>query len=476
MPAVAVEWMIAMLLVKYPVSCEQEKRYIIDAMLGDFLGLDFRKEPHQAPEFTITGDDGKTLVLPDVFFRNSVGRWLCAESLPRQPLATWVLESEPLGFRVSRGSIPIIYGMDPNTVRMLDISENQLQLGLDIFGSAFFMLTRYEECVKSHRDKHGRFPATASVAYEEGFLDRPIVNEYLEILWTCLSYLWPVLQRRWRGFRMLLSHDVDSPYRYLRMGSRGLVRECARQAVHRKSLRAAISVCTEWKAVRRGSLDADPHNAFDTIMEFSEAHGLRSAFYFIVDHSAGWIDGDYDISDPHIRSLLRRISNRGHEIGLHCSYNTYTDPKQTREEFFRLLEVCRSEGIRQREWGGRQHYLRWETPTTFRNWSDAGLDYDSTLGFAEHPGFRCGVCYEFPTFDVVRGEPLKLRERPLVVMDCTVIEPKYAGLGLGDAAFDVMKNLKDQCRRFAGDFTLLWHNSRLVDPDERALYQAIIGA
>ena len=69
-------------------------------------------------------------------------------------------------------------------------SDGGIQLGLDIFGSVFFMITRYEEVVKSDRDEYDRFPAAASLAYQEGFLDRPIVNEYLEILWTCMKRLW----------------------------------------------------------------------------------------------------------------------------------------------------------------------------------------------------------------------------------------------------------------------------------------------
>ena len=43
------------------------------------------------------------------------------------------------------------------------------------------MLSRYEELITKDRDQHNRFPATASVAFKAGFLDRPIVSEYLEI-------------------------------------------------------------------------------------------------------------------------------------------------------------------------------------------------------------------------------------------------------------------------------------------------------
>jgi hypothetical protein len=57
-------------------------------------------------------------------------------------------------------------------------------------------------------------------------------------------------------------------------------------------------------------------------------------------------------------------------------------------------------------------------------------------------------------------------ERPLVVVEGSVIEPGYMGLGVGAAAFEAMARLKVRCRMFAGDFTLLWHNSTLLSQEE----------
>ena len=61
-----------------------------------------------------------------------------------------------------------------------------------------------------------------------------------------------------------------------------------------------------------------------------------------------------------------------------------------------------------------------ENAGNLSNVSDAGLDYDTTVSFADTPGFHCGVCYEFPVFNVLTRQKLPLIERPLVVMDCTV--------------------------------------------------------
>ena len=105
------------------------------------------------------------------------------DSLPNQPLETFDLSQVPVDIACVNHIIPIIYGSRLDSGNYIDVQDSKVKLGLDIFGSAFFMLTRYEEFVKSVKDEHERFPARASLAYREGFLMRPIVNEYLEILW-----------------------------------------------------------------------------------------------------------------------------------------------------------------------------------------------------------------------------------------------------------------------------------------------------
>ncbi|WP_234909911.1 polysaccharide deacetylase family protein, partial [Vibrio anguillarum] len=117
---------------------------------------------------------------------------------------------------------------------------------------------------------------------------------------------------------------------------------------------------------------------------------------------------------------MRRIHERGHEIGLHPSYGTFQQPELIKQEAERLKRICAEESIDQHVWGGRMHYLRWEQSTTMRAWAGAGMTYDSTLGYADRPGFRCGTCFEYPAFDPVAQEQLNLRIRPLVVMECTV--------------------------------------------------------
>ena len=166
---------------------------------------------------------------------------------------------------------------------------------------------------------------------------------------------------------------------------------------------------------------------------------------------------------------MRDIHNRGHEIGLHPSYETYQNSEQTKAEFYKLRQVCDEEGIQQECWGGRQHYLRWQVPITWHNWNEAGLDYDSTLSYADHVGFRCGICYEFPVFDLEKVQVLPLRERPLAVMEGSVLGEQYMNLS-GQGALGYILMLKERCQQFNGEFTLLWHNSSFEIPEIWTMY------
>jgi hypothetical protein len=130
------------------------------------------------------------------------------------------------------------------------------------------------------------------------------------------------------------------------------------------------------------------------------------------------------------------------------SFGTYLDEFQCSKEAGILRTVMEAEGIRQAELGNRQHYLRWSTPETASNLEKAGISYDTTLGFADQPGYRCGTCFEYPMYDLIEGRPLRLWQYPLILMECSVLEERYLGMGYTDSAADLMGELKEQARKF----------------------------
>jgi hypothetical protein len=288
-----------MLTVLIPPNFQPERTYIISVLLDEFLGLEYAVEIAEISEILIKNGDDQLLYIADTFFGQDATKWLMPDSLPIQPLNMCPI--------TVNNSIPVIFGTEIINGSLLQQSETTLRLGLDVFGSCFFMLTRYEEVVKPERDKFDRFPATASLAYQNNFLDRPIVNEYLEIFWSCLKLLWPKLEKKQHSFKTHVSHDVDEPFLYAGTGFARLIRRCAGDIIRRGSLWAIGQTVSDWYQINQGKSQLDPYNTFDQIMDISEEHNLKSAFYFITDHTAGVIDGFYNLRDPLIRDLLRKI-------------------------------------------------------------------------------------------------------------------------------------------------------------------------
>src|SRR5690554_3278645 len=65
---------------------------------------------------------------------------------------------------------------------LIELSEQGATVYYDILGLTYWMLTRLEEVGRTDLDNHQRFPATSSHAYQNGYLERPIVDEWLMIL------------------------------------------------------------------------------------------------------------------------------------------------------------------------------------------------------------------------------------------------------------------------------------------------------
>lgn len=387
------------------------------------------------------------------------------------PCAEWNAAAEGWSTALP-GCLPMP-GAASLVAHLITATVNGWYVDYDILGLTYWMLNRIEEIGRTELDNHGRFPATASHAYKHNYLERPVVDEWLHVLGQVISKTWPGIELKQHTFSMKVSHDVDTPSRYGFASVKGLLRVMGGDVLKRGDLKSAMKAPWIRLNTRSALHPDDPFNTFEWIMDLSDKHGLTSAFYFICGRTSN-MDADYEPEHPAIRTLMRRIHQRGHEIGLHPSYNSYRHPEAIAAEAKRLRKIATEEGIEQAQWGGRMHYLRWEQPTTLRAWADAGMNYDSTLGYADRPGFRCGTCFEYSAFDPVAGEVLQLRVRPLVVMECSVTDVCYLGLGNGEAALAKFRHLESSCRAVGGCFTVLWHNSRFLEKFDKEQYEAIV--
>ncbi len=450
---------LAELRISAPAGFENERAYAVRVVLHEWLGISYTLSLDVNVTDWIITDGIRTVTLPDVFFAMPNSAWLKPESLPKPPYKSLLIDGE---------NLPMVFGRDEN---LAGVDESASFFGIDVFGSAFFWLTRYEEAVLTQRDPYGRFSVKTSTV--GALVMRPIVNEYVEALWRALTRVFHGLTRKQREYRFLLSCDVDQPFGGAGRPLSNLARSMANDVRKRRPLSVAVNRLLVWA---RHDYAHDPCNTFDYLMAHAEKAAVPLAFYFIADHTGGRIDGDYAVDQPEIGKLMKQMVERGHEIGLHTSYMTSLDAAQTVKECAMLRQAMDQLGIDAPIRGGRQHYLRWEPSITWENWQSAGLHYDSTVGYFDSVGFRAGTCWEYPVYHLQKRQPINLIERPLVAMDATLWDDMGVRETDAEAGAALMLPILQACKKHRGDFTFLWHNHTLLFVQQRQLFERVLAA
>lgn len=427
--------------IKVPENNKKEREYIIDLIISEMLGVEYSIEFTETEYYEFSFGENKTLKFKDCFFIKfpDPSSYLTNKNIPNSiHFVTNEFTTEE--------KMPAIFGNED-----LSISENVIISGFDLFSSAFFMLTRWEEYVCKERDEHNRFNEKESLAVKNNFIYRPVVNEYIEFFWNALKSLDYSGERKKMNFDILLTHDVDDLVKWRKP-------KIYLEDVY-LNLKKPISILRITKSFISTLINKknDPFNTWDYLMDQSERINKKAHFFFMTGGNSKY-DNRFKIDSPKAKELIAKIHSRKHKIGIHPSYNSYNNQELFKNEKDRLEKVFDKEKIL----GGRQHYLRFEIPGTWQLLEDQGLEWETTLTYGKTSGFRCGICYPFAVFNVVTREKLDLIEKPLIFMEQTFIGyQKLSPNEMKDIALSLLKEVK----KYNGLFVLLWHNSSFNTPN-----------
>lgn len=326
------------------------------------------------------------------------------------------------------------------------LSSRHVVFYADIIAATFFMLTRWEETITPERDMHGRFSAISSAAYRQGFLTRPIVDEYALILRAWLQMLLPNWQPRQQYFRIEISHDVDHIRRFRHLNN--VLRTFANNLGHLSPQKAWLTITQAIMEALYPQRAAFYQNIF-SLATLSQTYRTNNTFYFMAA-SPGPLDNEYEIASPHLKACIQQLLEWNFTIGLHPSYHTLNSPTKLRQEKYHLDKI-----LPQPIDKARQHYLRFETPASWNHYCEAGLRHSANMAYYNHEGFRCGTCHPFTPFDHHQDQPIPLTEHPLIIMDKTL--QNYRRL-TPRQSLECIQSYANRCRKVEGCFSLLWHN------------------
>lgn len=453
---------------------ENPIKYTFDVLLTT-LGIDYRIAHYE--QARVEGQDkaicilyGDKDILPQAKFKIHIypailfgQAYLKVGSLPHLPLDRVKIEGKDRAILYAgKGRCEGRQEVSAKGRELVGVKEDDtgrtIFTNLDIIASSFFLLSRYEELLSNREDKYKRFPAEESLCYKEGLLCQPIVNDYLSLLETWIDSFSLGLTRKpsWpdgKRFAVCLTHDVDHVKRW-RIKSILVEAKCCFDLLVRKR-KLSSSIKRGLKVLDSVAKRENPWWNFEEIIEKEKEYGFSSSFYFLAGKRHP-LDGSYKINEAPVQALIKGLASRGVEVGLHGSHTSYKDEQRLSEELQALSQVAGNVS------GIRQHNLRFDSQETFAIQEKLGFKYDTTLGFAQHEGWRSSFSFPYHPWNFRQNRPFKILEIPLTIMDATLSEVEHRGL-TAEEAWEATKKILSATEQSGGCATLLWHNSHFDD-------------
>lgn len=323
-------------------------------------------------------------------------------------------------------------------------------LDYDPFASAVFMAARWEEVYREaelEKDDHNRFVGVEC--------SKPVVELLAVDLANMLGI--PLDSSRY-SYQPTI--DVDIAYAFK---GRGFFRTML------ASLKDLVLLKWRRLVLRRNVLsgkEKDPYDTYSWLEKLHDKHGLKSLAFIW----SATILRPYDVglSSKSIRKLIKSLANW--KVRWHPSYMAF--------DRLNLDDLIWFDSEKERFPGNtseiRSHYLRCDS----RHWfqlDEVGVLADYSLGYADVPGFRSGMCRPYPAFDALRDRELTLMLHPVVVMDSTL--KSYMGL-TPQQGVELVRELNKEVRSVGGQMITLFHNTSVSDfedwKDWREAYEEIV--
>ena len=340
--------------------------------------------------------------------------------------------------------------------------ENNTALNFDPFAASFFLVSRYEEYLPYVRDKYSRFEAKESIAYKNGFLHKPLVNIYAQKIAEIISNEFPDFEPKKRNFSFFPTIDIDAAYSYK---CKGVFRSLG--GYYKSIIKLDFQEILERTEVILG-LKKDPFDTYDYQFKIQKEYELKP-IYFILFADYGLNDKNISVNNFKFQTLIKSLGDYA-ELGIHPSYGSTTNPEKLKKEVKKLSQVLKKEITK-----SRQHFLKLNLPTTYRNLINLDITDDYTMGYASEPGFRASICDPFYFYDLDLETETNLRIHPFAFMEGTLRDYKQ----LSDKeSLLIIKSLIDEVKKVNGTFISIWHNESLSNKKRwegwRKVYEEMI--
>ncbi len=320
-------------------------------------------------------------------------------------------------------------------------------LPFDVFSASFYLLSRYEEYLPFMKDKYGRFPARHSIAYNNNFLHKPIIDIWAKHIAQVLKEKFTDLELKEPNYKFIPSIDIDAAFALNHKGTVRTIGGYIKDIIHLN-----MDEFMQRTRVLIGK-EKDPFDTFDFMFETHGKYKLKPIF-FILFAAYGTNDKNTPTYNRKFRDLVAYIGDNG-EVGIHPSFTSNSVSSKLKKEIYNLTNVVHTEILK-----SRQHFLILHMPITYRNLINHGITDDYSMGYAAEIGFRASTSRSFLFYDLEMEYTTSLKIHPFTAMEGTLRD--YQSLGVEDA-YKALCSIIDEVKSVNGTYISLWHNESLSD-------------
>jgi hypothetical protein len=316
----------------------------------------------------------------------------------------------------------------------------------DIFAASFYLMSRYEEYLPHVKDEYERFPAEESLAFQNGFLDKPIIDIWAFKFKKILQEKFPdeplVSVANQREFEFISTIDVDIAFSYKHKGFVRTISGVLNDLIQ-------LNIRNIWKRfLVIFNFSRDPFDTFDKLLFYQEKYKVPTLFFFLLSEYTTY-DKNISAGNHKYKLLIKNVADYA-KVGIHPSYFSMKNDQKIKKEKTRLEQIVNFPITK-----SRHHYLRIELPETYQNLVDLEITEDYSMGYADQFGFRAGTCTPFYFYDLDFEIQTPLKVFPFAVMDGTLKD--YLNYTT-KKSFDTILKLAEEVKQVNGTFITLFHN------------------
>jgi hypothetical protein len=318
-------------------------------------------------------------------------------------------------------------------------------LPFDIFGAAFWLISRYEEYLPHKTDNFNRFHYKNSLGYQYDFLQIPLVNLWLLELKKALLLKFPQLKITEKKFSFISTIDIDNAYKYK---YKGLVRTMA--GYMSDLLKRDFNEIKQRTRILLNRQE-DPFDCYDFLIEANRKSGVKSIYFFLLG-DYGVNDKNHSASNLDFQALIKHLSDYA-AIGIHPSFGSTGNLHQLKVEISRLSQITHRQISK-----SRQHFSILKFPETYQFLLQSDITHDYSMGYTNFNGFRAAFCYPFKWYSIDDESSTSLMVHPFSVSENTA---EYYQSREKSSFMQQVLPIIVEVKKYGGELISIFHNNTL---------------